>query len=95
MWNTPNSLAACFYCTYRESIEAIWYRLATKFHTQSVVTCILHCVIDAERSISIVFNVDVQVAEINIEKSDFTLLGYFSVGTINGDDHHNQKIDVC
>lgn len=95
MWKIPNSLAAYFCCTYRESIEAIWHRLATKFHTQGVVTCILHCVIDTERSISIVFNIDVQVTEINIVKSDFTLLAYFSVGTIYGYNHHNHKIDVC
>jgi hypothetical protein len=95
MWKIPNILAAYFYCAYREGVEAIWYRLATKFHTQGVVTCILHCVIYAERSISIVFNVDVQVTEINIEKSDFTLLAYFSVGIIYGYEHHKQKIDVC
>lgn len=58
-----------FYCTtYRESIEAVWHRLAAEFYTQGVFTCVLDCVIDAESSISIVFNIDVQVTETNDER---------------------------
>ena len=54
--------------TYREGVEAVWHRLPTELHTQRVVTCVLHCVVDAERSVPIVFNIDIQVAETNIAR---------------------------
>ena len=55
-------------CTYREGVEAVWHRLPAKLHAQRVVTCVLDCVVDAERSVAIIFNIDIQVAETNIAR---------------------------
>lgn len=51
-------------CTYRECIEAIGNRLTAEFHTQCVFPGILHRIVDAECSIAVVLDVDVQITGI-------------------------------
>lgn len=48
---------------YRESIKAIRNWLAAKLYTQRVVSSILHRVVYPERPVSVVLNIDVQIAE--------------------------------
>ena len=55
-------------CTYREGVEAVWHRLPSELHTQGVVTRVLHCVVDAERSVPVVLDIDIQIAETHIAR---------------------------
>lgn len=45
--------------THREGVESFWYRLTTKFNIKGVISRISDSVVDVNRAVTVVFNVNV------------------------------------
>jgi len=49
------------WCTHSEGVESVWHRLTTELDVQRVVARVFHGVVDAERVVAVVLDVDVQI----------------------------------
>jgi hypothetical protein len=67
------------WCTHSEGVESVWHRLTTELDVQRVVARIFYGVVDAERVVTVVLDVDVQITGkiiycVAIKNSNFTLM---------------------